>query len=141
MVEQAKWRHFQHAADIGVVGIGRSPAAAFAQAALAMTAVITDLKTVTATECFSVECQGIDLEYLFVDWLNTLVYEMAVRKMLFSQFDVEIKDHRLKARICGERVNRQKHQPAVEVKGATLTELKVYRDDTGQWLAQCVVDV
>lgn len=141
MAEQAKWRHFQHEADIGVVGVGDTPAAAFAQAALAMTAVITDPETVIAGECFNVECQGIDLEYLFVDWLNALVYEMAVRKMLFSQFDVEIKDHRLKARVCGEKVDRHRHQPAVEVKGATLTELKVYRGATGQWLAQCVVDV
>jgi SHS2 domain-containing protein len=31
--------------------------------------------------------------------------------------------------------------PAVEVKGATLTELKVSRNADGLWTAQCVVDV
>jgi SHS2 domain-containing protein len=29
----------------------------------------------------------------------------------------------------------------VEVKGATYTQLKVARVETGAWLAQCVVDV
>ena len=33
------------------------------------------------------------------------------------------------------------HQAAVEIKGATLTELKVEKQDDGLWLAQCVVDV
>ena len=141
MAKQAKWRHFQHEADIGVVGLGDSVEEAFAQAALAMTAVITDVATVAPVECFNIECQGVDLEYLFVDWLNALVYEMSVRKMLFSQFDIDIKNYQLKARVCGEKIDRLKHQPAVEIKGATLTELKVYQNENEQWLAQCVVDV
>jgi SHS2 domain-containing protein len=36
------WRHFDHRADIGVEGIGRSPDEAFAQAALALTAIVCD---------------------------------------------------------------------------------------------------
>lgn len=33
-------------------------------------------------------------------------------------------------------------QPAVEVKGPTLTELVVRRDEaSGEWTCQCVVDV
>ena len=34
-----------------------------------------------------------------------------------------------------------RHHPAVEVKGATYTELSVKRDEEGRWIAQCVVDV
>ncbi len=37
-----RWEHFEHGADIGVRGIGPTPASAFEQAALALTAVITD---------------------------------------------------------------------------------------------------
>lgn len=138
---RSHWQHFQHEADIGIVGFGCSPEDAFAQAAMAMTAVITDLETVKSTECFTIKCGGNDLEYLFVDWLNALVYEMAVRKMLFNKFDIKIQDNQLTARVCGERVDRKKHQPAVEVKGATLTELQVRQISDGQWMAQCIVDV
>ena len=66
---------------------------------------------------------------------------MATRHMLFSQFDIQIRDSHLKAKVCGEHIDIEKHQPAVEVKGATLTELHIQKDEEGNWLAQCVIDV
>lgn len=135
-----KWQHFQHVADIGIRGYGDTAAEAFRQAAIAMTAVITEPELVDANMCIDVQCESPDIEYLFVDWLNSLVYEMATRHMLFSQYDIEITDGHLYARVCGEKIDRDKHQPVVEIKGATLTELKVKRDDNG-WMAQCIVDV
>ena len=82
-----------------------------------------------------------DIELLFVDWLNMLVFEMATRKMLFSQFKVNLDGLKLKATACGEAINVDRHQPAAEVKGATYTELAVAEDSPDQWRAQCVVDV
>jgi len=61
--------------------------------------------------------------------------------MLFSRFEVELEDGRLRARAHGEPVDVARHRPAVEVKGPTLTELAVRREPDGSWLAQCVVDV
>ena len=141
MNDKKKWQHFQHVADIGIRGLGETPEQAFVQAAIAMTAVITEPELVDAKTCIDVECESLDLEYLFMDWINALVFEMATRKMLFSQFEVSISDHKLNARVCGEMVNREKHQPAVEIKGATLTELRVKEQKGGGWLAQCIVDV
>jgi len=77
---------------------------------------------------------------VFVDWLNALVYEMATRNMLFCRFEVQIDGQRLEGKAWGERVNVTRHQPAVEVKGATYTALRVSLEK-GSWLAQCVVDV
>ena len=37
-----RWEHFSHDADIGVAGIGASKEEAFAQAAVALSAVITE---------------------------------------------------------------------------------------------------
>ena len=33
-----------------------------------------------------VRCEVPDLELLFVEWLNAIIYEMAVRNMLFGRF-------------------------------------------------------
>jgi SHS2 domain-containing protein len=66
---------------------------------------------------------------------------MAVRRLLFNRFRVSIGNGELTATAFGEAVDRQKHQPAVEIKGATLTELHVYQQPDGLWVAQCVVDV
>lgn len=138
---QKRWEHFPHGADIGVRGRGESLESAFEQAALAMTAVITDPRGVKPEIQCEITCECPEREILLLDWLNALVFEMATRHMLFSQFDVAIEGSQLRATIRGEKVDVERHQPAVEVKGATLTELSVHRDRTGEWIAQCVVDV
>jgi len=134
------WEHFEHKADIGVRGIGNTLAEAFEQAALAMSAIVTDLSYIDPKQTIDVACEDPDQELLLVDWLNALIFETATRKMLFSRFEVNIEDGQLTARIWGEPINIARHQPAVEIKGATYTELKVYQEQ-GQWVAQCIVDV
>ena len=137
----ARWEHFLHVADVGVRGLGPSMATAFEQAALALTAVITDPGTVHPLETVEILCDAPDPEILLADWLNALVFEMATRNMLFSRFEVRIDGGRLSATAAGEPVDVPRHQPAAEVKGATLSELEVARDKEGNWHAQCIVDV
>lgn len=135
-----RWEHFEHEADVGVRGIGHSCAAAFEQAALALTAVITDVADVRTDHHVTVERTASDPEILLVDWLNALVFEMATRKWLFGRFTVEIHGNELRGEAWGEPVDLARHQPAVEVKGATFTALRVAQQN-GEWIAQCVVDV
>lgn len=135
------WEHFPHEADIGVRGRGESPDIAFEQAALGLTAVVTDPGLVRSDERVAITCEAPNLEVLLVDWLNALIYEMMTRSMLFGRFRVRIDGLRLSAGAEGEHVDRLRHEPVVEPKGATFTELRVGRDDEGQWIAQCVVDV
>lgn len=134
------WEHFEHGADIGVRGVGATKAAAFEQAALALTGVITDPQCVAPRETVHIACEAPDDELLLAGWLNALVYEMAVRHMLFGSFHVELNGTHLDAQAMGEPTSVQRHQPAVEVKGATYTALRVAPIDGG-WLAQTVVDV
>ncbi|MDH3747660.1 MAG: archease [Gammaproteobacteria bacterium] len=134
------WSHFSHDADLGLRGSGRSKARAFEQIAMALTAAVTDPDSVIAEKSISLFCEAPSDELLLVDWLNTLIYEMAVRKMLFREFSVTITAGVLQAEVKGEPVNRGKHHPAVEVKGATYTALAVEQTNEG-WLVQCVVDV
>ena len=140
-MSEGRWEHFPHQADMGVRGVGPTLADAFEQTALAMTAVVTDPARVASKEAVDIHCEAPDDELLLVDWLNALILEMAARHMLFSRFEVRIEDHRLVAAAWGEAVDPSKHQPAVEIKGATYTELRVGRDESGQGMAQCVVDV
>lgn len=136
-----RWEHFHHMADIGVRGMGQTKEQSFEQAALALTGVIAEPTSVHRKTKLNLECRGEDDEVLLVEWLNTLVYEMATRKMLFGSFDVEIEDDRLRAEVCGEPIDIERHQPAVEVKGATFTCVQVEQLPDGTWIAQCVVDV
>jgi tRNA nucleotidyltransferase (CCA-adding enzyme) len=140
MEATSHWEHYEHEADIGVRGTGPTLAQAFEQVAMALTAVITDPEAVNHQEPISIQCQAADPELLLVNWLNALIYEMSTRKILFGRFTVSIEDGHLQATAWGETVDRARHQPAVEIKGATLTTLRVIKDKR-QWLAQTVVDV
>jgi SHS2 domain-containing protein len=137
-----RWEHFPHGADIGIRGFGHTPEAAFANAALAMTAVVTEPANVEPRDHVRIECDGDGLEDLFYAWIDALVFETSTRGMLFGRFDVAIEGPHLTGHAWGEPVDRARHEPAVEVKGPTYTELRVAKDAaTGTWVAQCVVDV
>lgn len=140
-VKEIDWKHFSHDADMGIRGYGGTCAEAFASAAVALTAVITDPEGVQAKLAVDIHCTAPDSELLFNAWINALVYEMATRRMLFGSFDVGIEGNELSATAWGEAVSLDRHEPVVEVKGATLTALRVERLANGRWLAQCVVDV
>ena len=135
------WEHFEHGADIGVRGIAGDEAGAFVQAALALTAVITEPDSIKQTESVDIFCEAPDHELLLAEWLNALIFEMATRNMLFSRFELQLAEKSLSATAWGETVDVKRHMPVVEVKGATYTSLKVEQTNDGRWLAQCVVDV
>ena len=137
----ARWEHYEHGADIGVRGFGATRESAFEQAALALTAVIADPARVESRERVSLSCEAPDDELLLAEWLNAIIYEMDSRKMLFGRFRARIDGHRVVAEAWGERTDVARHHPAVEVKGATYTTLRVAREPNGTWVAQTVVDV
>ncbi len=140
-VPEARWEHFPHDADIGVRGYGPTMAAAFEQAALALTAVVTDPAGIALRESVSMACEAPSAELLLVDWLNAVVLRMATDGLVFGAFEVAISGARLEGRAIGEPIDIARHQPAVEVKGATLTALEVAEQPDGSWGAQCIVDV
>jgi SHS2 domain-containing protein len=141
MMTRGHWEHFSHPSDIGIRGVAPTKAEAFAQAAMAMTAVITDLEKVEPKQAVDIVCEENDDEMLFIAWLSSLLYEMDARNMLFSQFEVELVEGGLKARVWGEPVDVARHEPVVEVKAATYAGLEVGRDNESNWVAQCIVDV
>jgi beta-phosphoglucomutase family hydrolase len=65
---ETRWEHFAHDADIGVRGYGPTIAVAFEQAALALTAVVTDPAGVALRQSVSIACEAPSAELLLVDW-------------------------------------------------------------------------
>ena len=140
-MKTSRWDHFEHEADIGVRATAPSRETLFERLAEALTAIITEPGGVRPVETIVIRCEAPDDAMLLVDWLNALIYEMATRRMLFGAWQVELDGHKLMARVSGETVDRARHQPVVEIKGATYTALSVEQDQEGLWHGQCVVDV
>jgi tRNA nucleotidyltransferase (CCA-adding enzyme) len=95
---------------------------------------------VRTREPVAIRCESSSDELLFLDWLSAIILEMDTRHLLFGRYEVRIAGFTLEATAWGEPIDPDRHQPAIEVKGATLTELRVRPHGDG-WLAQCVVDV
>jgi SHS2 domain-containing protein len=75
-----RWEHFSH--DVTSHRWHRCHRrTGFEQAALAMTAVITDPAGLNPQEMVEIACEAPDDELLFVDWLN-VVFEMAMSSVV-----------------------------------------------------------
>ena len=140
-MEQNTWEHFAHPADMGIRGLGRTRQAALEQAALALTALTVDLQTIEPARCVTVVCDETDPELLLVAWLNAILFEMATRHMVFGRFHVDLRPEGLRAELWGEALDLARHHPSTEVKAATYAALRVEQEATGQWVAQCIVDL
>ncbi len=134
------WEHYSHTADMGIRGFGATLEEAFAAAALAMVAVSVDPKRIEPKRRVDVACEQPDRELLLIDWLNAIIYEMAVRKMIFGRFEVKIDGERLTGKAWGEKLDIKRHEPAVEIKGTSYSDLKVAQEDE-HWVAQCIIDI
>jgi SHS2 domain-containing protein len=136
---------FEHKADIGVRGFGATVEEAFENGAKAMFSVMVDIERVERRKEIKVACEAPDEELLFVEWLNALLAQKDVEEMTFSDFKVkrirkEGVRYVLEGSAFGEVFDSQKHRADVEVKAATYSQLKVFKEGT-TWTAQCIVDV
>jgi SHS2 domain-containing protein len=135
---------FEHKADIGVRGFGKSREEAFSECAKAMFSVIAELKEISGKESQNLEIKAQGQEGLLVGFLNELLFLHDSKQMLFSSFDLYITGPpgslKLEGKVFGEKINKARHGIKGDVKAATYHQAKVLQD-RGKWVAQCVVDV
>lgn len=139
------YEQFEHKADVGIRGYGKTIEEAFVNGAKAMFSVMVNLKKIEPKKEIKIECEADNLEELFVEWLNTLLSEAGIENLVFSEFKIkEIKKtnsgYKLVGVVQGEELNPEKHEPKVEVKAATYSQLKIERKGN-QYIAQTIVDV
>lgn len=131
---------FEHGADIGIRGFGRTMAEAFENTAIALYSVMVNIPAVEASEKRSVTVSAPDNELLLIEWLNALLSLSDIEHLVFSKFKVTMEGTSLAGTAWGEKLDQERHEPNVEIKGATYYMLKVTEAD-GRFVAQCVVDV
>ena len=131
----------EHTADAGIVAHGGTLAELFANAAAGMFALMADLEGVRQAEERRIDIRARDLEGLLVRWLTELLYHLDAEEMLFSRFMVEeISDTRLRARVFGERIDRERHSLHFGVKAVTRHMLNIAPEDGG-YRAQVLFDI
>lgn len=133
---------FEHTADLGLRVRAADLDTLFAEAGLALfSAVVTDPeKTVRPQQRIDVQLTGDDREFLLFDWLKTLLFHVDAEHLLFSKFEVRVRDDGLTASAWGEPFDPARHTYEHEVKAITYHGLRVARV-AGQWEAEVIVDI
>ncbi|MBS1962553.1 MAG: archease [Bdellovibrionales bacterium] len=88
---------------------GNSLTEAFRRAAVGFYGLITDVAQVRPSSEVTIFCESSDSDWLFSDWINTLLYETRERGMLFSEFHVEVDGINVKGVIRGEAIDPLRH--------------------------------
>ena len=132
---------FDHTADIGLRVAAGTLEELFVEAARGLTSLLIDNRDdVRATVEESVSLTSRELDYLFFDWLNELLFRFETRQMLFREFSVRISDAGLEATLHGEPCDRSRHRLAHEVKAITYHGLCVEQTENG-WRAEMILDI
>jgi SHS2 domain-containing protein len=132
---------FDHTADVGLRVRSADLNSLFAEAAEAMFSyIVEDLATVVPARSLNVEIAGDDRAYLLFDWLKELLYHFDAEHLLFSRFEVRVRDDGLSATVHGEPLDRTRHELSHEVKAVTYHGLRVEQTPDG-WLAEVIVDI
>jgi len=132
---------FEHGADIGIRGIGDNLEEAFIECAKAMFDVMVDIKNINPQKLIKFKIKAHNEKELLVEFLNNLLTQADLKNMVFSKFDIIIKNDKiLKSRAWGEEIDPLKHCLKTEVKAATYSMLKVEKKNN-KYIAQCVIDV
>jgi len=120
-----------HTADVAIAAWGADLRAAFANAALGMFSIMTDIRKVDETAVRDVEVTADEIKVLLVSWLNELLFICEVDKMLFKRFDIsELTETKIVAKCYGGKIDPHQHKIKTEIKAATyhMTQIEGKRD-------------
>jgi SHS2 domain-containing protein len=135
------YEQFEHTADLGLRIIAPNLNQLFAEAGECLFSVIVDDPTAIRERSeFTLAIEGTDKAYLLFDWLKELLLRFDRDGMLFTRFEVSVRDDGLSARIAGEPFDPARHALLREVKAITYHDLIVEESAEG-WQAEVIVDI
>ena len=132
-------------ADIAFEAFGKNLNQLFENAALALNETMVDTKTVSAKVKKIFKLQNAQLNNLFVDFLNEIIYYKDTDSMIFSKFKVKVEQKeklwKLTAEIYGDKIDWQKHKLLADAKAATWHMFELEEKKGKGWRAQVVIDI
>jgi SHS2 domain-containing protein len=138
------FEYFEVTAEVGIRAWGKDLAEAFCEAARALFELMVDTAAVRPHQTLTVELSAESKEMLLADWLNRLILERDRTGYVFSEFSVKISQSAegfvLNGQARGERLDRERHDPRIDVKAVTYNHLRVIQKPDGVSV-ECVLDI
>ncbi len=141
MENQKKYRLMTRQSELAVKVVGNSQADLFANSGFALFDVMTNVEKIEIKERLPLEVEGVDRDDLMVNWMRELLYLYQGSGYLLREFQVrEVKDTLVKADVCGEKIDPDRHEIKKEVSAVAYHQSRM--EKTGnQWTAQLVFEV
>ena len=125
------YKLIDHTADVGIEAKGENLEQAFRETAKGMFSIICDLDKVEGIGEYKIELSEHDWEDLLVSFLSELIYLHEVEDVLFSDFDITLKQNKEKTIIAhakGEELDLDKHRLETAIKGVSYHDLQIDED-------------
>jgi SHS2 domain-containing protein len=141
MENQKKYRVTTRQSELAVKVTGGSQADLFANSAFALFDVISDVEKIEIKERLPLEVEGADRDDLLVNWMRELLYLYQGSGYLLKEFVIrEVKDTSLKAEVCGEKVDPDRHEIKQEIAAVAYNQSRMTKTGN-QWTAKLIFEV
>ena len=130
-MKKAGYKFLDHTADVSVEIQGKSLEEAFEQTAYSLMETISpSFKIMSPIIEKTIEIEAEDKEALLFDFLSEFLYLFDVEELIFNKINVHfIKKDRgkyyLRAKVSGEKFDKQKHELGTEVKAITYSFMSI----------------
>lgn len=127
--------------DAGIRAFGNDLPELFANAAIGLYCLITDLKNIQEQKTLEISVDGSSLEGLLVAFLNELIFQFDTYGFLGKNITVTALDpEHVSANVSGEDFDPDHHQGKLLIKAATYHKLHI-EIKNGQYQADIIFDI
>lgn len=135
------YRLLHHTSDLGIEVWALTEDELFCEAARALfSEMVEDLQTVEARVTKEIKVKEHTPEDTLKEWLSSLLYLTDTEGLLFSDFQVNLKNRSLEGIAKGEKMSAKRHKLRRVIKGVTYHNLTLKEEPWG-WVATVIVDI
>ena len=100
-----------------------------------------DVEKIEIKERLPLEVEGADRDDLLVNWMRELLYLYQGSGYLLKEFVIrEVKDTSVKAEVCGEKIDPDRHEIKQEITAVAYHQSRMTKTGN-QWTAQLIFEV
>jgi protein archease len=127
--------------DAGIRGFGGSTEQAFANTAIGMYSLITDLERIKTEKTVTVSAESGSLDGLLVSWLNELIFRFDAYGFVGKEIVItSFRDTGIVADVAGEDFDPERHEKRLLIKAATYHRLSI-EETNGIWAVSVIFDI
>jgi SHS2 domain-containing protein len=137
-----KYNYLPHTADVKFESFGITMRDCFRNAGIAMCNAMYNIQTIEAKKTIKIELKAESAEQLLHKFLEEILYQIDVERMLFREFLISIDEKKfsLVCEMVGEAINPEKHTIKSLVKAVSWHQFELAKQGR-EWKATVIVDV